>query len=477
MGLRESRQLLIGAAVLVVVLAAVAAAPPIAGAQPLLGPVVRLVGPTGSPQPVIAAASANGLEVFAWTRWRPAGYGSAHGWVQARLRLPNGRLTSLENVSPSSGRAFLPVVGVDRAGDVTAAWLERVRGLDFALEVSVRPAGGRFSPPVVLGQTHVSGCCGTTGAGTPGVLSAFDEFGVGPVLAVAPDGAAVVAWEGVSSMQAAVRPSGRCPARSPRACFSATQSLPPGRQPQFDPTERPGPQPQVVFGARDLAYLVWAGPTGLELAVTRAASGRFGAASHIASGADTFTAPSIALTGDGSLVIAWHWLGVFVSGAPIPDGIAVAVRNPAGALTAPLKLAPAAASGEAGAGAGPPTVLIDPHGQALTDWQQGDLYIEEAVRATDGTIGATSIIGTVMNIGEPMVMDAHGDTVLCYEAGPDGETFWQLRPRGGTFGAPTPVHDSVNGDSFLVLRTPNVVTIGWNTKAGTMLADIRPAAP
>ncbi|HXR13110.1 MAG TPA: hypothetical protein VN740_00535 [Solirubrobacteraceae bacterium] len=418
---------------------------------------------------MIAAAYANGYEAFAWTRWNPAGYGSAHGWVQARLRLPDGRLSSVQSVSASSGRAFLPVIGVDRAGDATVAWLERVRGLDYALEVSVRPAGGRFSPPVVLGQTHVSGCCGTTGAGTPGVLDAFDSFGVGPALAVAPDGAAVVAWEGVSSMQAAVRPSGRCPARSARACFSATQSLPPGRQPQFDPTERPGPQPQVVFGAHDRAFLVWASPTGLEVAVTHAAGQRFGAASHIASGSDMFTAPSIALAGDGSAVVAWHWLGVFVSGAPIPDGIAVAVRDPAGALGAPRKLAPAAASGEAGAGAGPPSVLIDPHGQALIDWQQGDLYIEEAVRATNGTIGATRIIGTMTGTSEPIVMDARGDTVLSYD-GVEGQSYWMLRPPGGTFGAPTPVPGG--GNSFLLLRTPTIVTLGWNTKTGTVLADI-----
>ena len=474
-GLRACGQLLSGVVALLAVAAVAGAPATAAGAQPRLGPMIKLVGPTGSPQPVIAAASANGYEAFAWTRWSPAGYGSAHGWVQARLRLPNGRLTSLQSVSATGGRAFLPAIGVDRAGDATVAWLQRVRGLDYALEVSVRPAGGRFGAPVVLGHTQVSACCGIEGAGSPAVLSAFDDFGVGPEVAVAPDGAAVVAWKGATSMQVAERASGRCSVRRVRACFSATQSLPAGLAPRMSPTFLPGPQPKVVFGARDIAYLVWAGPSGLELAVTRGAGRRFGAASHIGSGADTFTMPSIALTGNGTLVIAWHWRGIFVTGAPIPGGIEAAVRDGSGALSTPVKLAPAPGTLEPGANAGPPTVLIDSHGQALIDWQQGNYQLEEAVRAPDGTIGPSGIIGTVMG-SEPMVMDGLGDTVLCYEAGPDAETFWQLRPPGATFGAPTAVPSSVNGDSFLLLRTPNVVTIGWNTKTGTVLADVRPAA-
>jgi len=134
-----------------------------------------------------------------------------------------------------------------------------------------------------------------------------------------------------------------------------------------------------------------------------------------------------------------------------------------------------------GSGGGEPSILIAPHGQALIDWPAGDDsgYLYEAVRAADGTVGPTTVVGTFMLIlagpmtRDPIIIDGNGNEVLCYEAGPDQETFWQLRLPGGTFGAPSQVPSSVNGSSFLVLRTPNVVTIGWHAADGTMLADIR----
>jgi hypothetical protein len=210
-----------------------------------------------------------------------------------------------------------------------------------------------------------------------------------------------------------------------------------------------GPEPRIVFGAHDRAYMVWASPNGVDLVVAHGGR-RFGAPDVISGAGATLTSPSIALTPDGNAVIARCWLGSRLSDT---GGIAVTDRDPAGALSRPVKL-PLAPNSEnnSGTAAGRPDILIDPKGQALIDWQQGDFQIEEAVRAPDGTIGPTSIIGNNIVGAEPLIMDAHGDTIVSYEAGPDQETFWQLRPPGGTFGGWTPIPDSVNGYSFLMLR-------------------------
>jgi hypothetical protein len=458
-----ARQALVGvAALLAATSVASARAPAIASTQLRLGRVVKLVGPTGAPQAVIAATSANGYEAFAWTRWAPPGLGGPHGWVQARLRLPDGRLMPTQSISASSGRAFLPVIGIDRAGMAIVAWLQQVRGRDFALEVSISAPGRRFSAPVVLGRTRVSG---------NEYLDENDLFGAGPALAVASGGAVVVAWRGATSMQAAVRRQGRCSARAAHACFSATQSLP------------QGVQPQIMFGARGVAFLVWAGlkglcllsppcePTarGIELAVA-AADRRFGPPRQIAPVADTVSAPSLGLTPDGSATVAWDW-----SRSRAGGGIAVAVRDAAGAVSTPLKLSVPAGTVAPGE-PGPPTVLVDPRGEALVDWVQADYSIAEVVRSAAGTFGPSQIIGRVLG-NEPMAVDARGDTALAYEAGPYAEAFWSVRPPGGLFGSSILLPGSGSGPPFLIQRAENVITVGWTTRQGTYLGDIQIPAP
>src|SRR5579862_1677116 len=94
-----------------------------------LGPTITLVGPLAAGQSVIAAASANGYEAFAWLR------GGAGGYVQARVRRPNGTLTAIERVSPADAHAYQPAIAVDRSGAATIAWLAHVHGLAYAVEV------------------------------------------------------------------------------------------------------------------------------------------------------------------------------------------------------------------------------------------------------------------------------------------------------------------------------------------------------
>jgi len=434
-----------------------------ASATAQLAPTITLVGPLAASQPVIAAATANGYEAFAWLT------GGAGGYVQARVRLPNGKLTAIERISPRHGRAYQPAIAIDRSGAATVTWLQQVRGLTYSVEVSVGVAGKPFSAPAALAPVKASRCCGTND-GTPGVLGAGDYYGIGPALAVAADGAAIVAWEGASAMFAAERPPGRCAAYVARACFGPTQTLPAGLPPSATALYGAA-RPRIAFGSGDVAYLVWAGRTGLQVAVAPAHH-RF-VATAIASGSNVFDAPAIALTG-GDLVIAWRWwpaASCALCGSTATIG--VAVRDPSGVISVPVELPQPTGSAPPG-DAHPPDAFVDPRGQAVIDWQYGDFAIAEAVRAADGTVSAPTVVGTDIVGAEPIIMDGHGNEVLTYAAGPDQEAFVQLRTAGGSFGDSMMLPDTAyNAYSFLVLRTPDVVTIGWTTPTGTVLSDIR----
>jgi hypothetical protein len=424
-------------------------ATPVSSGASQLGPPIALTGPTGYPQAQIAAASANGVEAFAWTQLSTSGHPNGRSRIQARLRRVGGRLTATQTVSASSRRAYLPAIGVDRAGRATVAWLERRKGRRLALEVAVQGAGGRFSGPRTVGFTTVQG---------PHELDESNPSGAGPQLVVSPDGAAVLAWRGTRSMQVAVRRPGRCAAAARRACFSAPRSFPYGRA------------PQVIFGKRDSAYLLWRGPRGIELAVAGPARG-FGAARVLSPAGESTADPSIAVTPDGAAVVAWCW-GPRGSSHP-SEGIEVASRSAAGVISTPARLSAPPTTSAFGLGvSGPPTVLVDPHGEALIDWAQVDYTIAESVRASNGELGPARVIGRVLG-NDPMVMDARGDTVLAYLAGPYDEAFWSVRPSEGTFGPSVLLANSGSGPPFLLERTGDVVTIGWTTPTGTRLSDIR----
>ncbi len=413
-----------------------------------LGRSMELAGPTGYPQAVIASAGApGGAQAFAWIRWSKSGSPNGPSRVQARLRHPNGRLTATQRLSAAHARAFLPTIGVDRAGAATAAWLQRISAHRFALEVATGSEGGRFGKPRVVGATFVKG------------LPELDESnpeGIAPQLAVAPDGAAVLAWSTPGSLRIATRRPGHCAAGA-RACFSTPQRLPAGRA------------PQIAFGAHDVAYLVWKGANRIELAVARPGR-RFGEPRLLSRSDESVRDPSIGLAPDGTAVVAWRWgpLGRFPEA-----GIEAATRSATGALSAPVKTPGAPSASGFGVGAyGAPTVLVDPAGEALIDWVQIDYSIAESALAKDGTAGASRVIGHVLG-NEPMLMDGRGDTVLAYEAGPYYEVFWSARPAGGVFGNSELLPDSCLGPPFLVPHNADTVTLGWTTRSGTRIADIR----
>jgi hypothetical protein len=431
-----------------------------------LGKAVTLVGRTGLNPPIIAASSANGVQAFAWVKFRrrvetvPSGFGGPSSVVQARLRRTSGRLTEVQNLSPRNRRAFAPAIGVDRKGTATAVWLQQVRRGSFKLAVSVRRPGRRFGRAATLGRTRVPG----VRVLYPAALST--EYGAEPALAVAADGSIVVAWRGSDALQIAVRRPGRCPAGARRACFSRPQDFPLGAE------------PKVVFDARNRAYVVWAGlrgaGAGIQLAVARA--GRPFKPTRVSSAGEIASDPSVAVTPDGSAIVVW-------SGGNDTPGVGgrvqTAVRGSTGMLSAPLTLSdrarfPPGVTPVYGGSA--PRVVANPQGEAIAVWQQQTFPetgggLVAAVRSS-GAFGPSQVVDPGHTFGPMMAVDGRGDTVLVHFRGAAGFGDWRVRPPNGVFGPPQTLPGS---PAFVVKRKRNAVTLGLLqgvTGEGTRLYDL-----
>jgi hypothetical protein len=423
---------------------AIAAAP-----ESRLGSPLTLVGRTGLNPPMIAASSANGVEAFAWVRFRrnvttmPTGFGGPSSVVQARLRRTSGQLTRAQSLSPKGGKAFVPAIGVDRRGTATAVWLQQARRGRFELVVSVRGPGRRFGRPVTLGHTHVR----HVGSLYPG-----SQVGAEPALAVAADGAAVVAWRGSDALQIAARRPGRCPPHARRACFSRPQSLPLGAE------------PKAVFDARGRAYVVWVGPLGageeVQLAVAR--PGRRFEPVRVSPPGDPAVDPSIAVTRDGAATVVWSRRAN--PAFDLIGRIQAAVRSPTGTLSAPVALSdparfpPGVTPLSDGGG---PTIVANPQGEAIVVWQQQTFPetgggLVTAVRSSVG-FGPTQVVDGGQTSVPTMAVDGRGNTALIHFRGAAGFGEWRVRPPGGAFGPPQHLPGS---PAFAVGRSRNIITLG-----------------
>jgi hypothetical protein len=341
----------------------------------------------------------------------------------------------VQSLSPRDRRAFVPAIGVDRRGTATAVWLQQVRRGRFELVVSVRRPGRRFGRARTLGFTRV-----------PRVASLYpgNQFGAEPALAVAADGASVVAWRGPDGLQIAVRRSGRCPSRARRACFSRPQSFPPGDD-------------------RDRAYVVWVGPLGageeIQLAVARPGS-PFKPV-RVSPAGEAATDPSVATTRDGTGTVVWSRRNPTLRPT---GGIKAAVRSPAGILSAPLALSdpsrfpPGVTPLDDGAA---PAIVSNPQGEAIVVWQQQTFPetgggLVEAVQSS-GAFGPSQVVAAGHTFSPMMAVDGRGNAALLHFRGAAGFGVWHVRPPGGAFGPPQP---SPGSPAFVVKKNRNAVTLG-----------------
>jgi hypothetical protein len=266
----------LGAAALIVIGVLAVVSPAVASAAAWEGP-KDLSDSTSKNAGQQVAIDQNGNAVAVWNHW-PGGGGDG-SYVQASTRTAGGEWSSPVALSPQLGEEwdiFSPDVAMDAAGDAVAIWSQNTPGTQFALEASIKPAGGEWSAPVTLSATGVTGSDAT--------------------LAMDPAGDATVVWSD----------------RSPSILHARTLSI--GAKEWSAPVTIAGAggefsDIQVLYNAAGDAGMVWRRKTGefkyaLEGAL-RPAGGEWQPPVALASTAYSPFFPQAAIDPAGNVTAAW----------------------------------------------------------------------------------------------------------------------------------------------------------------------------
>ena len=412
-----------------------------------------------------AAGNAQRAEVFAWrvTTKRflrlPAQTGFA-SYVRAKVRLPSGALGASRILSSTREIVANPAVALDAAGNTTVVWSQA--GSHVRIMGAYRRNGGGFGKPFEIGRT-----------------SAF--ISSRPAIAVAPNDAAVIAWNGGGRMQVARRPAGRCRANTAglaRGCFG---------RPQFFVR---GADQAVATTPGGTAFVVWeatvrrAGAVHTALRLTIAPpGGLFGPARPIPSPGDV-SQPALALGAHGTAIIAWRG-SLPAGGEQNADAtIFAAVRNGNGVLAGPQPVSLLPGSN--------PQVRVNGQGEAILAWDQRN----PTPQNPDGPEVATSLRGaasgafaapvTISPAGiaagsASLAVDATGSAILVYTASlldpglPGGGILAvsHRRPPGGVFGPPQSLPAQFSG-AFVFAAGALVSAASGGSEGRTGLSDYVP---
>jgi hypothetical protein len=386
---------------------------------------------------VSAAGGSSGLEAFVW-QVKPQPQRALHGlpisFIRARIRLADGRLTPTQTISRTDHVARDPSVQLDATSTPTAVWIEGDNLHTDRIMVSVGARGGRFGTPVAVAA--------------PGISA--------PVLAVARDGAAAIAWSrDYGRTQAVVRPPGHCASRRVRGCFGSVQT--------FDG----GGDATVTIAPDATAYMAWPRRC-IQLAVAPHGR-RFGAPQTISDDNVACSQPAIAVGGDGSAVIAWRESPPASEEENRWAPIRVAVRDPQGHISAAQTLS--RADGDS------PRIRVSNQGEVIVLWRQRSAR-GNVLAAAVGHIGET--FGTPTQISPPseeqdvggsMAVDHQGNAIVAYDHA--GGVFVRVRKPRQAFAAPTRLktHGRLGGP---LIAANNNVTAVLATAAGTQLSDWTP---
>lgn len=369
-------------------------------------------------------------------------------YVQAGLRLPDGRLTRPQSISRTSEIAVRPrAIGLDAHGTATAVWTQVTQATPSRVGIMVSARrhnpGQPFRRPVEVGRA---------------------SFGDDVKLAVAADGAAVIARSNGASMTVVRRPAAACASGSPRACFGPVQTIVNCRLRPLVVSGGCGGTVNVTFGPRNRVYLTWQN----HLVVMHGR--RFGPPLGIPTGpGDT---PKLAVLPDGSAVLAWltrstRGLTLVKTVVSDPDGRRLSTPQTVSAPwlagwddCANLQLR-ANRQGE--------TTLV---WECLPATRPAHRMIAAAVRRPGGAFGAGTVISpAASDATRAALADYRGNTILVYSY--DGGILAHVRrPRQG-FNDPVLVG---TGQPSQVLDAGDKVTVAWpgprpNT---TMLSDWKP---
>lgn len=239
--------------------------------------------------------------------------------------------------------------------------------------------------------------------------------------AMAPSGAAALAWERYDGSYQRIQMS----TRPPFGSFGSALSVSPEKQ--------DGVYPQVAISSGDAATAVWMNVTSTSVVeAATVTAGVASAAVKLSAEGETALYPVLAVDERGDTIVAW----TLYNGSNYI--VEAAFRSSGGGFSAPVILSAAGENAEY------PRVAIDAAGDATVVWQRSNgthLVVEESTRSASS--GSFSAARELSDASEDAVypwvaMDAAGDTAVVWSRNNGTSYIAQIatRPAGGGFGTP-----------------------------------------
>ncbi|HVP03718.1 MAG TPA: PKD domain-containing protein [Solirubrobacteraceae bacterium] len=327
--------------------------------------------------------------------------------MKVAVRPPGGTLGAPETISTPGVDASVAQLAVSESGEVIATWLAYDAG-KLRVFAAIRPPGGPFGAPV-----------GVSPATSDVDYPAFTEQ-----LAVAPDGAAVLAWgetiSGKAEIQYAVRPAG--------ASFGAPVTLPStsgGAAVSFTVAIARG-------GAAAIAWsdLMGTSTSGLASVTRGSEASAFGAPAPVAVPAG-YVADNV-----GAGVDAQGDAGIGFTafqGAFTNVRVYGAARAAGGAWSTPQLLS------STPGGVGPaPRVALDALGTTTVEWfdNASDRDIDVSSRPAGGTFTAAKILASGAGGGWDLLALPGGGATAAWDVLSTGDLQLSTLPAASGFGSP-----------------------------------------
>jgi hypothetical protein len=321
--------------------------------------------PVSEPRPDLAVNS-HGDAIAAWEV-----HGGVHAALEASVRTA-GTWGPAETISTEAVDMHPAEVGIDAAGDSTAAWEQEAEGFIRAT-VSARPAGGKWQSPLAL--------------------SATEREANEPRIAENASGEAVVIWERFNGEEEFIEAAGRT---GPSGSWSTAVKLSRKEAPKGEP----GLQ-QVGLDGHGDAVAVWSRFEGTE-DIIEAAAGRIPTATWSPAktisgkGRNVEEAPEVAVDENGDAVAVWpRWNGV----SEVTEGVAGSAVS--GTWGTPAQVS---ANGEDASQAG---VAIDAQGDAAAVWLRFDetskvILAEGAGYDAAGPVMNALTVPAIATVGQPL---------------------------------------------------------------------------
>jgi hypothetical protein len=340
---------------------------------------------------------AAGNAVFAWTRFDGSNFR-----IQTRARSAAGVLSSVQSVSPDGEDAFQPVIAVNASGAAVVAWVRFDTPL-WQVKMRVRSATGVLSPVHVISNT---------------ARAAF-----GPVVAIEPNGRALVTWQAPDASVSRIRVR----ALSAGGVLGATQTV-------SDPGQDAS-QPHLAIDPDGRALVTWQrfdGTSDRVQARTRSAAGVLGPVETVSPAGVSAEGSRVAIAPDGSAIITWERVGTNTR-------IQTVARSATGVLSAVQRLSPD------GPSARRPRVAVDSAGNAVFVWHSSDgtnVRVHSRARSADGVLSAVQNLSPAGedSANAEVGVDASGNAMFVWEVFdemdivPGGLVRARARSSAGTLG-------------------------------------------